>query len=210
MRSTLRPPTAIAVAVMAGLALALAGCGGGGGAGTGTTPAPVAGTTTPGATSPTTPASPTTPRRATPTQPAPGSPSGKVDPAAVRIVRAWADTLRRGDVRGAAGYFAVPSLVANGSAPVRLTSRALLVAFNASLPCGAILLSTEAAPGGFVIATFRLTERPGAGSCGSGTGSTASTAFRVHDGRIVDWLRVQDLPGGGGGAGDGGAGGTPA
>ena len=39
-----------------------------------------------------------------------------------------------------------------------------------------------------------LTERPGPGTCGSGTGATARTAFRVKDGKITDWLRVQDLP----------------
>ena len=49
------------------------------------------------------------------------------------------------------------------------------------------------APHGFFIATFRLTERPGEGECGSGTGETARTAFRVRDAHITDWLRVQDI-----------------
>ena len=40
---------------------------------------------------------------------------------------------------------------------------------------------------------FLDAERPGEGECGSGTGATARTAFRVHDDHITDWLRVQDI-----------------
>jgi hypothetical protein len=43
-----------------------------------------------------------------------------------------------------------------------------------------------------VITTFRLTERPGAGRCGSGTGHTARTAFRIRDEQITDWLRLEN------------------
>jgi hypothetical protein len=135
----------------------------------------------------------TPPPTATPT----ATPSAEVsapDPADVRIVRAWADTLRRGDVRGAARYFALPSLVSNGTAPIRLEHRSEAEFFNRTLPCGATLIDTEPAPHGFFIATFRLTERPGRGRCGGGTGETARTAFRVRDGHITDWLRVQDVP----------------
>ncbi len=108
-------------------------------------------------------------------------------------VRAWADTLRSGDVRGAARYFAIPSLVSNGTSPIKLESRVAARFFNRSLPCGAELIDTEPAPHGFLIATFRLTERPGPGQCGTGTGETARTAFRVRDAHITDWLRVQDV-----------------
>jgi limonene-1,2-epoxide hydrolase len=123
----------------------------------------------------------------------PAEPAAKVDPADVRVVRAWADTLRRGDIRGAARYFALPSVVANGTAPIKLTTAAEVRFFNRTLPCGAEVIGTEPAPHGFFIATFRLTERPGAGECGSGTGETARTAFRVRDDRITEWLRVQDV-----------------
>jgi hypothetical protein len=41
-----------------------------------------------------------------------------------------------------------------------------------------------------VTASFDLTERPGAGRCGSGTGEEASTAFVIRDGKIVEWRRV--------------------
>jgi hypothetical protein len=124
---------------------------------------------------------------------APGDAEAEIDEADVRIVRAWADTLRRGDVRGAADYFALPSTVANGTAPLRLETRAQARFFNRTLPCGAKLIAAEPASRGFFIATFRLTERPGRGECGAGTGETARTAFRVRDEHITDWLRVQDV-----------------
>jgi hypothetical protein len=128
-------------------------------------------------------------QRSSPTE----EPAPRVDPADVRLVREWADTLRRGDIRGAARYFALPSVVANGTAPIKLTTPAEVRFFNRTLPCGAKVIGTEPAPHGFFIATFRLTERPGAGECGSGTGETARTAFRVVDEHITDWLRVQDV-----------------
>ena len=122
-----------------------------------------------------------------------GGESSSPDPADVRVVRDWADTLRAGNVRAAARYFAIPSLVANGTPPIKLKTRAEAEFFNQTLPCGAKLIDTAAAPHGFFIATFRLTERPGEGECGSGTGETARTAFRVRDAHITDWLRVQDI-----------------
>jgi hypothetical protein len=155
------------------LAFALGGCGGGGDdgpdrSGRAATPAPTA--------------TPSADEAAAP------------DPADVAVVRAWADTLRHGRVRAAARYFALPSVVSNGTGPIRLKNRAAAEFFNRTLPCGAELIDTEPAPHGFFIATFRLTERPGRGQCGSGTGETARTAFRVRDDRITEWLRVQDVP----------------
>jgi hypothetical protein len=165
MRSTLWPACAAA------LAAAACGCGGGGGDDDDRLKL-----TTPG----------TAEERAKPAE-------EKVDPAAVRVVRGWADSLRRGDVRGAARYFALPSVVSNGTAPIKLETRAEVRFFNRTLPCGAKVIETEPAANGFFIATFRLTERPGRGRCGSGTGATARTAFRVRDEHITDWLRVADV-----------------
>jgi hypothetical protein len=116
----------------------------------------------------------------------------EVDPEKVRIVRAWADTLRHGQIRRAARYFALPSTVANGTAPLRLKTRAHARFFNRTLPCGAKLIDIEPGPDGFFVATFRLTERPGRGKCGTGTGATARTAFRVRHHHITDWVRVPD------------------
>lgn len=117
----------------------------------------------------------------------------KLDRADVHVVRRWADTLRRGDVRGAARFFALPSVVSNGTPPIRLKTRAQARLFNRALPCGAKLIRSEPASQGFLIITFRLTERPGEGECGTGTGETARTAFRVRGKHITDWVRVQDI-----------------
>jgi hypothetical protein len=119
-------------------------------------------------------------------------PAPEVKPSDVRVVREWADALRHGDVRAASRYFALPSTVSNGTAPIRLDKREDIRFFNRTLPCGAVLIGTERTVNGFFFATFRLTERPGRGSCGPGTGQTARTAFRVRDHLITDWLRVPD------------------
>jgi hypothetical protein len=109
------------------------------------------------------------------------------------VIKAWTDTLRRGDVDGAASYFAVPVIVSNGTPAIRLDTRSEVRAFNATLPCGAKLLRTFSA-GRFVTAEFRLTERPGKGRCGSGTGQKARTTFVIRSGKIVQWRRVSAEP----------------
>ena len=121
------------------------------------------------------------------------------NPAATRVIRAWADALRKGKVRKAASYFAIPSIVQNGTPPVRLSEPAEALAFNLSLPCGARLTATKRT-GRYTVATFVLTKRPG-GDCGTGTGGEAATAFIVTGGKIREWRRVPDPseapPGGG-------------
>jgi len=119
---------------------------------------------------------------------------GGGDPDAVEVIKEWADELRAGDVLAASERFAIPSVVQNGTPPIRLTDRREVEAFNRSLPCGAKL--TEAISSGrYTIATFELTERPGPGECGNGVGETARTAFAIEDGLITQWRRVIDLPG---------------
>jgi hypothetical protein len=116
---------------------------------------------------------------------------GGADPETVRVIKGWADELRAGDVAAASKRFALPSLVQNGTPPLQLSTREEIEAFNRSLPCGAKL--TEAvAVDRFTIATFELTERPGAGECGNGVGETAKTAFVVRRGLITQWRRVVD------------------
>lgn len=114
---------------------------------------------------------------------------GDVDPEAVGVIEDWSTALREGDVEAAAGLFALPSEAQNGPARIEITERADAVTFNESLPCGAEL-ERAVDHAGFVIATFRLTERPGEGRCGAGTGELARTAFLIADGEIVEWLRV--------------------
>jgi hypothetical protein len=114
---------------------------------------------------------------------------GGADPAEVTVIDEWATALREGDVDAAARFFAIPSVAQNGSAPFRIRDLADAKLFNASLPCGAEL--TEATQeDDYVIATFTLTERPGPGACGQGTGETAQTAFVIEEGEIVEWRRV--------------------
>jgi hypothetical protein len=110
----------------------------------------------------------------------------------VAVIRGWADALRRGNVARANTYFRIPSRVSNGGPPLELRSKAAVDVFNRTLPCGARLVSAELRPDGFVLATFRLTERPGRGECGTGTGELARTLFDIERGKIVQWLRAVD------------------
>ena len=111
------------------------------------------------------------------------------------VIRGWVDALRQGRLEKASRYFALPATVANGSAPVRLQSRAGVRQFNESLPCGARLVRTRR-DHGYTIGVFRLTDRPG-GDCGTGAGGLAATAFQLEHGKIVTWIRVP-VPGQGG------------
>lgn len=114
--------------------------------------------------------------------------------AATRVIRRWSDTLRRGDVEGAARFFALPSIVQvqPGGPAERITRRGEAVAFQAILPCGARLISAGRA-GRYVNALFRLTSRPGA-TCDA-PGATARTAFVIRGGKIAEWRRAPDEPG---------------
>lgn len=132
-------------------------------------------------------ASPATGQSA-PTEPAPPDVTGDANPADVRVIDAWSDALREGDVDAAAAYFAIPSVAENGPL-LRIRSEDDARLFNASLPCGAILVRAES-EGDFTTATFELTERPGPGACGPGTGGRAETAFVIENGKITEWRRV--------------------
>jgi hypothetical protein len=101
----------------------------------------------------------------------------------------WSDQLRAGHVDAAARLFAVPAIVENGTPPLELSSRAAVLLFNRSLPCGARLLSTTRA-GRYTVATFVLTNRPGGGGCRGGVGQRAATAFAIRGGKIAEWRRV--------------------
>lgn len=142
---------------------------------------------------------------------APGIPrEGAPPPASVRVIKAWADALRRGDVRTAASYFRLPSELINVVSVnglqqlIRIHTPAQAERANETLPCGAKFISASKR-GPFVNALFRLTGRsgPGGSACGSGVGQTARTDFVIQDGKIVEWLRAPDEPG------DNGNGGPP-
>ena len=163
--------------VLAAITLAVAGCGSGDDS-TSSTAASRAGGT----------AGTVTPKL----EPVPSAPG--VDPASARVVRDWVAALRGGDAARAANFFAVPTVVSNGSGLMKLRSRSAVLAFNRGLPCGARMIAARRAKKGFLIATFVLMNRHGGGRCDIPPGSTARTAFRVRGGRITDWIRVADLP----------------
>jgi hypothetical protein len=117
----------------------------------------------------------------------------------VSVIRGWADALRAGKVNRAARFFAVPTIVLDGTNPQRTLPDVRAVRdFNRGLPCGARLVKTVRGRGSFVVATFRLTERPGPGSCKGGVGQLADTAFLIEKRHIVQWLRQPDPPQAGG------------
>ena len=115
---------------------------------------------------------------------------GGADPAEISVIDEWAHTLSRGDVEGAAEFFAIPSLAQNGPT-LRIDSVEKARQFNSSLPCGASLVEATT-DGEFTIATFRLTERSGAGVCDAAAEAEAQTAFKIEDGKIAEWRRVFD------------------
>lgn len=134
--------------------------------------------------------------------PTPGPTGVRASAMDVGLIRAWADALRRGDVGAAARYFAMPSVMINGTGSagtalvITIDSLPQAVAANATLPCGARLISADQR-GRFVNALFRLTGRrgPGGSNCAGGAGLTARTNFVIARGRIIEWVRAPDDPG---------------
>jgi hypothetical protein len=125
----------------------------------------------------------------------PRTATGPADRASVRVIRRWLAALDRGDVTRAAHFFALPSTFQNTGTPVlTIDTERERVAVNLSLTCGARAIRTGGA-GRYTIVTFRLLERPG-GDCWTGTGQTARGAILVGGGRIREWYRLPDRPGG--------------
>ncbi len=142
--------------------------------------------------------------------PAPPPTGIPADPVAVRVIKAWSTSLRRGDIHAAAALFKLPSELINGTgngvaAVILIHDFAQAEGANESLPCGAQFISADQR-GPYVNALFRLTGRPGPGgsNCEPGAGLTARTNFLIRDGRIVQWIRAPDDPGDNAGASGGG------
>jgi len=130
---------------------------------------------------------------ATPAPTATATPEPKrVTRAEERVIRGWSDALRHGRVAAASRYFSVPSAVSNlGPGWMLLETQSDVETFNAGLPCGAKLLETRRSDQqGFVVGIFRLTERPGRGTCGTGTGAKAAVAFSIQRRHITRWVRA--------------------
>jgi hypothetical protein len=129
--------------------------------------------------------------------PAPRGASGPHDPSqrdAERlrpVLAGWAAAVRRGDAERAAGYFAIPTIVAQ-SQTVELQTRDQVRKFNDGLPCGARLIGVTH-DGRYVVGTFRLTERTGK-QC-SAAGELVRVAFVIRGRRFTEWRQIPDRPG---------------
>jgi hypothetical protein len=127
----------------------------------------------------------------------PGIPDRPTGPAASesrRVINGWLGALRHGNVKRAAHYFALPSKFQNVTPVLTVDSEQERIAINLALPCGAKAVAMGGA-GAYTIVTFKLTTRPG-GQCGTGVGGTARGAIRVARGKIKEWYRLPDKPGG--------------
>jgi hypothetical protein len=116
--------------------------------------------------------------------------NGPADPAAAHVIRGWLRALRRGDIRRAASYFAIPSRFQNGTPVLTLDTPTEVLAVNISFPCGAVATRFERA-GSFTLVRFRLTARVN-GDCRGAEGHTTGGAIRVADGHIREWYRLYD------------------
>jgi hypothetical protein len=181
----------VAPAMLVAAALIVAGCGAGAHSSTSHSSAAHA------QTKPRRQATPQSSQAAPATPPPPGA-GHSADGRTVAVIHHWADALRRGDVHAAARLFQIPSVFAPGpDQEVTIHSLAEAEAANATLPCGAKLISVVRVGGPLVQALFRLTGRPGRGgsACNPGAGQTARTNFVIRSGRIRVWLRAPDAPG---------------
>ncbi len=106
------------------------------------------------------------------------------------VIRAWTDAVREGDYAAANALFALPVTISNVGPKVTITKRSGVNAFNRSLPCGAVLLDTQEASGGYVRATFRLVD----GADSTGCEGEADVSFRIEDAHITEWLREGTAP----------------
>jgi hypothetical protein len=124
----------------------------------------------------------------------PDESTGPATDASRRVINNWLKALRRGDVKRAAHYFALPSKFQNATPVLTVNSEQERIAVNVSLSCGAVATEMGGA-GVYTIVKFRLTKRPG-GNCGTGVGGTVRGAIRVERRKIKEWYRLPDQPGG--------------
>ena len=103
------------------------------------------------------------------------------------VARAWSKALNANDNVRAAELFAPNARIVQRTIDVRLTSRALAIAFNASLPCAGRVVAVTV-HGNRAVATFVLGERP-KHHC-DGPGVKAAALFIVRGGKITLWEQI--------------------
>lgn len=103
------------------------------------------------------------------------------------VARAWSKALNANDSVRAAELFAPNARIVQRAVDVRLTSRALAIAFNASLPCAGRVVAVTV-HGNRAVATFVLGERP-KHHCDE-PGVKAAALFIVRGGKITLWEQI--------------------
>jgi ketosteroid isomerase-like protein len=103
-----------------------------------------------------------------------------------KIVRGWSAAVNRGDSEAAAALFGSKVVFVAGDYQTVLRTHTQAVAFNRALRwCGPIV--RLARHGNEVIAQFSLRRR---GHCDGGGRERGSVAFRVRDGKIVEFNQI--------------------
>jgi len=103
------------------------------------------------------------------------------------VARAWSKALNANDNAAAAALFAKNAHVVQPGIDGRLTTRAIAIAFNASLPCAGKVVAVTV-HGSRAVATFVLGERP-KHHCDA-PGVKAAALFVVRNGKIILWQQV--------------------
>jgi limonene-1,2-epoxide hydrolase len=103
------------------------------------------------------------------------------------VARAWSKALDKNDNKAAADLFALDAHVVQPGVDGRLTTHAIAVVFNASLPCAGRIVAL-AVHGDRAVATFVLGERP-KHHCDA-PGVKAAALFVVKRGKITLWQQV--------------------
>jgi hypothetical protein len=111
------------------------------------------------------------------------------------VIAGWAAAVRRGNAAKAAGFFDLPAIIYQpGHTALQVNTPQIAEAFNASLPCGAKLLTTSP-EGRYVVATFVLVKRDQA--C-PGEGSLARVGFvfgdQRHPRQFTEFWQVPEAP----------------
>ena len=128
----------------------------------------------------------------------PACPTASTGPAAVasrRVINDWLKALRRGHIKRAAHYFALPSKFQNATPVLTVHTEQERIAVNMSLSCGAVATAMGGA-GAYTIVTFRLTKRPG-GDCGTRRrrhGARRDPRRAAHDQGVVPPARRAGRP----------------
>ena len=104
-----------------------------------------------------------------------------------QVARAWSNALNANHNVAAANLFARNARIIQPGVDGRLTSHALAVAFNASLPCAGRITEVRV-NGDRATVTFVLGQRP-KHRCDA-PGAKAAAVFTVRNGKIVRWQQI--------------------